>query len=93
MIFSFFLGSYSSRFNAALVSAIILGVTLVISLIGFATLTIVLVIKTNIKVQTGTMTVTLASRKAEPIENRSDITTNENIAYIVHSPKADIDQN
>ena len=50
---------------------------MIISLIGFATVTVTLLIKTKLKVQTGAMTVTL----------ENDITTNENIAYVVHSPK------
>ena len=83
-IFFLSVGSYSSRNSSALVSAIILGVALTISLIGFATVTIILLMKTKIKVQTGAMTVTSESRKNE---NRSNISTNKNIAYVVHSPK------
>lgn len=63
---------------------------LIISLVGFATVTVILLIKTKLKVQTRAMTVTLEkipSRKPATIENKSDITTNENIAYVVHSPK------
>ena len=90
----FFLSIDSSRFSSALVSAIILGVALVISLVGYATVAIILLIKTKIKVQNGAMPVTFPSRKAVPIENRSihnDITTNENIAYVAHSLKTVMD--
>ena len=53
-------------------------------------MTVILLIKTKLKVQTGAMIVTLdkiPSRKSAPNENKSDITTNKNIAYVVHSPK------
>ena len=70
----------SSRFSVALVSAIILGVALVISLVGLATVTMM---KTKQKIQARAMNVTLdkiPSRKAAPKENRSDITTNKNVS-------------
>ena len=56
---------------------------LTISLIGFATVTMILLMKTIIKVQIGPMTGTSVSRKDE---NRSNVTTNKNIAYVVHTP-------
>ena len=83
-----------------MISAIILGVALVISLVGLATVVIILLMKTKVRVQTGATTVTIdniSSKKAAPIEDytsiqcNNDITTNENIAYIVHSPTTDMD--
>ena len=77
-----------------MVSAITLGVALVIILVGFALTVTILLIKTKIKFQTTATTVTLvwdkvSSKRDEAIEDRS-ITTNENIAYAaVHLPKMD----
>lgn len=80
-----------------MVSAIILGVVLVVSLVGLAAVAVILSIKTKIRVQTEVITDKNVSKKAVPIENytsiqcRNDITTNENIAYVVHSPNTDTD--
>ena len=86
----FFIGRRSSRISPALVSAITLGVALAVSLVGFTTVTILL-IKSKITVQsTCTAAIVtldkIASERDMSVENRSihDITTNENIAYVVH---------
>ena len=87
----------NTRFTSALAAAILLGVALVISLIGFVIVAIILLIKSKIKLQTGTMAVT--SIQGTPSENYTSIqhhneniiTTNENIAYVVHSTKTDTD--
>ena len=77
-----------SEYRSALISAICLGVTSVIFLIGLITL-IILLIKS--KVTVGTMLVNSAVDKAQSrctsATQSSHISTKKNVSYVVHSPK------
>ena len=90
IMFVFLLGKHTSGINTALVFVIIFGVTLAVSLVGFTTVT-VLLIKSKAKVQQTTATtanIILDRIASEAVENRlvhdNNITTSENVAYAVH---------
>ena len=82
----------SSEYRSALISAICLGVTLFIFLIGLIT-TIILLIKS--KTKGGTVVVNSAVDKAQSrstsVTQSLRISTKKNISYVVHSPKAESD--
>ena len=74
----------SSEYSPTLISTICLGVLLLICFIGLITV-IVLLIRSKAK---GTLDV-VQSRKASIPLSTHIINTEENIAYVVHTPKTD----
>ena len=95
----FFLYKDGSRFSSALASAILFGVALVVCLIVCATVTIILLMKLKgkrILIEASSVTVASNQATVTPVENytskyHNDIITNENVAYVVHSPRTDLD--
>ena len=82
------IGSCSSKCNPALISAICLGVALVICLVGLITI-ITLLVKSKAKVGTVTIVHKDQTRNTSvPLSSR--VNTKKNIAYIVHSPKSNL---
>jgi hypothetical protein len=86
-IFISFIDKRSSGISPALVSAITLGAALAVSLVGFTTVTVLLIKSKTKTVQTIAATQAAPDRiTSETVENTlvHDITTSENIAYVVH---------
>ena len=82
-ILFFLIGSSENR--SSLISAVCLGVSLLICLIGLI-IVIVLLMKTKIKV--GTLTVnSIVDKEQSKSTQSSGINTKKNISYVVHSPK------
>ena len=80
----------SSENRSALISAVCLGVALLICLIGLITV-IILLIKYKIKfekVVLNTMADKLSSSETSVIQS-SRISTKKNISYVVHTPRAE----
>ena len=89
MEFILFYDIGSSESESALISAVCLGVALLICLIGLITV-IILLIKSKTKV--GTMVVNTAAvdkvqSTSTSATQSSHISTKKNISYVVHSPK------
>ena len=75
----------SSENKSSLISAICLGISLLICLIGLITV-IVFLMKSKIKVGTVVVNTTVDKEQSRCTQS-SGINTKKNISYVVHSPK------